>query len=238
MAIASIQGQNRMSGEASTLNINGRDCTLIRYLYETEHLSWRQIAQQLVDSSPFRNLWNQTLATPNSLASKLEDYQWKPIPIHPCSLELPFFAVLVPTNFATANPRAYQSHFAALTPNRQVAVFPNLSGTSTLVSPASCRQPHARQFGHLAEFCRTAPSDLVDEFWHCMGTLALEQSQSEQPVWCNTHGHGVPWLHVRFDPNHKYASFPPYGAISPDSQLQWYALYERAFGDSITLGYL
>ena len=250
MTLASIQGPDRMMAEASTIQLQGRNCTVMRYARASsvpasstppnvntsptaEYCSWYQIAELLVSSASFRQLWNRTLATPNTLTPKVEQYQWKPVPIHPCTADRPFFAVLVPTHFAAASPTAYQSHFAALPSARHVAVFPNLSGASILVSPAPEQQAEQQRFGHLADFCRTASPNLTAEFWQQVGTLALERVRAGQIAWCNTHGHGVPWLHVRFDRNHKYASFPPYGTISPASQQEWYALYERAFGDRI-----
>ena len=252
MTLASMQGTDRVMAEASRIQLQGRQCTVIRYARAssaqvsstppdanspptTQYCSWHQIAEFLARSVSFRQLWNRTLATPNALSPQIEEYQWKPVPIHPCTADRPFFAVLVPTRFAAANPTAYQSHFSALPSDRHVAVFPNLSGASTLVSPAPERQAEQQYFGHLASFCSTASPDLAAEFWQQVGTLALERVRAGQIAWCNTHGHGVPWLHVRFDRNHKYASFPPYGTITPASQQEWYALYKRAFGDRIPL---
>lgn len=244
MALATMQGSDRRMAQANTIQLNGRSCAVMRYAQirsteqdahpVTEYCSWRQIAKLLVNSASFRQLWTRTLATPNALAA-CSDYQWKPLPIHPCSANSPFFAVLVPTRFATANPTAYLSHFAALPPDRRVAVFPNLSGGSVLVSPAPQPQTEHQRFGHLADFCDTASSELTEEFWRCIGTLALDRLDTGESAWCNTHGHGVPWLHVRFDASHKYASFPPYGAINSTSQHKWYAIYEQTFGDRITL---
>ncbi|MEM9505043.1 MAG: hypothetical protein AAGA01_13925 [Cyanobacteria bacterium P01_E01_bin.43] len=107
------------------------------------------------------------------------------------------------------------------------------SQTSLEHPPSSVQPPQAQgqSFGHLADFCGTASPELAAEFWQQIGTLALNRLQNGQSAWCNTHGHGVPcWLHVRFDNNHKYASFPPYGAITSSSQQEWYTLYDRAFG--------
>ncbi|MEL7083477.1 MAG: hypothetical protein AAF268_15185 [Cyanobacteria bacterium P01_A01_bin.3] len=250
MPIASMQGSARLVAEASTIALNGRSCTVIRYASSRgtgstqtgsthhaahhptdDYYTWQQIADLLSRSPPFRRFWNRTLATPNTLAPQLEEYQWKPVPIHPSTTDRPFFAILVPARFATANPTAYQSHFSALPPDRRVAVFPNLSGASTLVSPTPDHPAEEQSFGHLADFCSIASPELAAEFWQQIGTLALECVRNYQRAWCNTHGHGVPWLHVRFDSTHKYASFPPYGAITSASQQDWYTLYDRAFRD-------
>ncbi len=49
-------------------------------------------------------------------------------------------------------------------------------------------------------------------------------------MWCNTHGHGVPWMHIRLDQTLKYPAFPPYGTIDETSQKQWYeTIYLKVF---------
>ncbi|WP_445228438.1 DUF6940 family protein [Cyanothece sp. BG0011] len=37
-----------------------------------------------------------------------------------------------------------------------------------------------------------------------------------------TPGHGVSWMHIRFDEFLKYAAFPPYGNMNQMSLNQWY----------------
>ena len=60
--------------------------------------------------------------------------------------------------------------------------------------------------------------------------FSQESVNNEQIVWCNTHGHGVPWMHIRFDKTLKYAAFPPYGTINKTSQNQWYErIYLKVF---------
>ena len=68
--------------------------------------------------------------------------------------------------------------------------------------------------------------------WQRVGIMASQAIQNGQAVWCNTHGHGFPWMHVRFDPNHKYAAFPLYGVITLYSQQQWYDnIYTPIYGE-------
>lgn len=71
------------------------------------------------------------------------------------------------------------------------------------------------------------------DFWGEVGKLAEQSMDLDRATWCNTHGHAVPWLHVRFDPTHKYPAFPPHGAITAASQSGWYERwYEPVFGVS------
>ena len=186
-------------------------------------LTWPHITTLLVQSPPFRLLWNQTWADLPT------DFMWKPVPIHPAfAMNHPFFVAIAPSSFRSANSSAYRSHLNRLHSDQRVAIFPNLSGDAQLVVPEA-----TGAYGHIRAFCQLAPQPLWDDFWQSIGMLAQEAIENQSSIWCNTHGHGVPWMHVRFDPTHKYAAFPPYGPITEHSQQQWYnSIYCSAFGDT------
>ncbi len=140
------------------------------------------------------------------------------MPIHPTSATTkPFFAVVVPSSFSPANSSAYREHLQRLRTNDLIADFANLSGDARLIIPKA-----TGAYGHMAAFCREALGDLPQALWTRVGEIAVEAIQQEDSVWCNTHGHGVPWMHVRFDRTLKYTAFPPSGAIDATSQAFWY----------------
>ncbi|MEM8560304.1 MAG: hypothetical protein AAGG50_20985 [Bacteroidota bacterium] len=202
------------SADTAPVQIQGRSCTVVRFLDDDRTvLRWPDVAQLLAEAPAFRFIWNAAWATPFA-------HMWKPVPIHPSTRHHAFFAVLVPSRFPAADASAYQTYLDALTPDEHVASFANLGGTSHLVVPAA-----RGAYGHLAAYCRTASPAETHAFWRAVGTYAAHAIDSEQAVWCNIHGHGVPWLHVRFDPTHKYTAFPPHGAIDAASQAQWYRDY-------------
>lgn len=195
---------------------------IIRFCHPTQGpLTWPHIAKLLVQSSTFQQLWNQTWAELPT------DVMWKPVPIHPDFLEThPFFVVAVPSSFPNADASAYQSYLNQLGKRQRVAVFPNLSGETQLVVPEK-----TGDYGHIRSFCQTAPPKLWQDFWRQIGTIAQKNMAKKRLVWCNTHGHGVPWMHVRFDPTHKYPAFPPYGPITKTSQQTWYdSIYNPTYG--------
>ncbi len=183
--------------------------------------TWLSITQALSEQSQFRNLWNGILAdTPF-------DFQWKPIPIHPqCVKSYPFFVVLVSSSFpVVANPKAYQKYLNQLCEQELIATFTNLSGDATLIIPRA-----TGQYGHIRSFCQQASRSLMEALWQGVGKLTLEKILRKETFWCNTHGHGVPWLHIRFDRQLKYTAFPPRGEINQDSQQQWYQnIYAKAY---------
>ena len=180
--------------------------------------SWEQIARALSDNDGFCEQWNQTWA------ALPFDFEWKPVPIHPYTVRThPFFAIVFPAEFRPANPQDFSQYLKALAPDEQVATFKNFSGDAKLIAPKA-----VGDFGHIGDFCRTASKEMVRSLWQQVGELCLTSILQEQAVWCNTHGHGVPWLHVRFDSRLKYSAFPPRGNITANSQAIWYKIYQSA----------
>ncbi|MEL7511691.1 MAG: hypothetical protein AAGM27_06000 [Cyanobacteria bacterium J06554_3] len=184
-------------------------------------LSWAQIAIALISNPAFRNRWHQTWA------ELPFDFEWKPVPIHPYTAEThPFFAIAFPAKFRPADPTDFQNYLQGLKATALTAYFPNFSGDAHLLIPRA-----TGEYGHIAAFCRTAPETARQALWQRVGELCRDAIAHKKAVWCNTHGHGVPWLHIRFDQKLKYAAFPPRGSISPNSQAIWYQqIYRPALG--------
>lgn len=183
--------------------------------------TWVQIAQALIDQTDFRELWNQTWAELDF------DFEWKPVPIHPYTARShPFFVIAFPAAFRPADPTDFQPYLQDLSPTELTATFANFSGDAQLLIPRP-----TGDYGHIAAFCRTANSNTMHALWQQVGKMCMEAIAHKDSVWCNTHGHGVPWLHVRFDSRLKYAAFPPRGSISANSQAIWYQrIYQPTLG--------
>ncbi len=64
-------------------------------------------------------------------------------------------------------------------------------------------------YGHLAAFIRNAPDSQKDALWRVIGAT-MQQHVSDYPLWLNTAGGGIAWLHVRLDSRPKYYGFRPY----------------------------
>ena len=119
----------------------------------------------------------------------------------------PFEAVVLPSPEIDrpADPSAFRDQFAACT--EMVTVFPNLGGDATLVvplpsGPAAC-------YAHLAAFVRGAPDAQRFALWETVGRAMVRRIGSK-PVWLNTAGAGVPWLHIRLDDRPKYYRYGPF----------------------------
>ena len=88
-----------------------------------------------------------------------------------------------------------------------VSAFANLRGDAMIVVPHPLVAPSA--YGHLAAFMRDAPAAQVHALWQRIG-LAVQERLNDRPLWLNTAGAGVAWLHVRLDSRPKYYRYAPY----------------------------
>jgi hypothetical protein len=83
----------------------------------------------------------------------------------------------------------------------------SLGGDAQLIVPSPRTEISA--YGHLAAFLRQAPQRQLDAFWRVVST-AVQSRIGEKPLWLNTAGGGVAWLHVRLDSRPKYYGYAPY----------------------------
>lgn len=122
----------------------------------------------------------------------------------------PFEFVLIdsPGLARDADPAAFADHFECAE-GTEILEFPNLVGDSRLIVPCPMAEPAA--YGHLSAFVRGAPEGQRQALWRAVGE-AMERRLDGRPVWLNTAGAGVPWLHVRLDDRPKYYGFGPYRA--------------------------
>lgn len=185
-------------------------------------LSWAQVSHGLVHDPAFCQCWSQTWA------ELPFDFEWKPVPIHPYTANThPFFAVVFPARFRAADPADFAPYLKALLAEALTATFANFSGDAQLIIPQN-----TGDYGHIAAFCRNASVQAQRALWWQVGKRCQDAIAHKKAVWCNTHGHGVPWLHVRFDSRLKYSAFPPNGSISANSQAIWYKrIYRQSLAE-------
>lgn len=85
----------------------------------------------------------------------------------------------------------------------------SLGGDALLLIPS----PRAADacYRHLAAFVRHAPIAQVHALWDAVGR-SVDERLSDRPLWLNTAGGGVTWLHVRLDSRPKYYAYTRYKA--------------------------
>ncbi len=89
----------------------------------------------------------------------------------------------------------------------EVLAFPNLGNDAFLVVP--CPGTPLSAYAHLGAFVRSAPEEQRDRLWQRVGE-SLDTHLGTAPIWLNTAGAGVAWLHVRLDSRPKYYCYAPY----------------------------
>ena len=107
----------------------------------------------------------------------------------------------------TPNPRPFAAHFTA----EPVVTFTNLGGDAMLVVP--CPKMDNQAYTHLAQFLRRASAEQHHAFFLAVGE-AVQVRLGDRPLWLNTSGLGVHWLHVRLDSRPKYYTYAPYRSAS------------------------
>lgn len=101
--------------------------------------------------------------------------------------------------------RDFQAHFDDN--SDAVLVFDNLGGDATMIVPRP--RDDAPGYAHIAAFIQHAPLSQQLRLWRVVGET-MHARLGPAPLWLNTAGGGVPWLHVRLDSRPKYYVFDDY----------------------------
>jgi hypothetical protein len=152
----------------------------------------------------FRCFWTAALSD-----VPFDAYCFEMPPLTRASLGRPFECVCVdsPALAHTApEPEPFSEHFGKASTSG-VVVFENLGRDAILVAP--CPRADLHCCTHLAAFVRRAAPVQSNALWRRVAE-ALEARPGDAPVWLNTAGLGVFWLHVRLDSWPKYYRHRPY----------------------------
>jgi hypothetical protein len=189
----------------SVVSETGSDRRLVRFVLDSggAPLRFSDVLGLMRDSAPFREFFSVELAS-----APFRAFRWETPPVTAASVDRAFECVLIdsPDLSDSADALAFSRHFDR-SPSEDVVVFPNLAHDATLVVPRPIASPAA--YPHLAAFLRAAPSRQQHALWAAVGGAMAQQIGSD-PIWLNTAGGGVPWLHVRVDTSPKYYRHGPY----------------------------
>jgi hypothetical protein len=170
--------------------------------FDTRAATVADVLQGWQGDADFRSWFTALLADAPFAA-----FRWETPAVTAATVTRPFGFVLLdsPGLASSPDPEAFAEHFAGAAAG--VAVFRNLGGDAILVVPCPVDEPSA--YGHLAAFVRFAPEAQRHALWQAVGE-AMAHRVGPRPVWLNTAGAGVSWLHVRLDDRPKYYGFGPY----------------------------
>lgn len=180
----------------------GRSCKYIIYRQE-QQLQYIDFLTLLHQDELFRSFFLELLSGVSYHA-----YQWETPPVTDKTTGQPFEFVIhnSPGIDLPPDPAPFKQYFDSTTEGG-IAVFDNLGGDAKLVAPA----PFGEQsnYSHIGVFTNEAPKQQQHNLWKTVGRI-MGELISDQPLWLNTAGGGVGWLHVRLDSNPKYYRYQPY----------------------------
>ncbi|MDJ1168573.1 hypothetical protein PMG71_03945 [Roseofilum sp. BLCC_M154] len=171
------------------------------------YLCVQEVLELWQDNPDFRLFYSRILADRPFTA-----FRWETPPCTWATRDRLFEYVLIdqPSLCRPPDPDAFKTYFDSASPEQTMVSFPNLSGDAHLIVP--CAIASDSVYVHLAAFVREAPESQQHQLW---ATVAREMTAQLQrspqiPIWLNTAGMGVPWLHIRLDSRPKYYSYTPY----------------------------
>ncbi len=167
-----------------------------------ERASFVEVLHGWRGSEAFRTFFNDMLAK-----APYRAIRWETPAVTRSTAGQPFECVVLdsPRLDRRPEPHTFAEHFSDDGP--EVVRIANLGRDAVMVVPRPVGSPMA--YGHLTAFLKRAPEGQRDELWRCVGEAMLARL-SVKPVWLNTAGAGVAWLHVRLDDRPKYYGHAPY----------------------------
>lgn len=129
------------------------------------------------------------------------------------------FTVIESIQFPSANWLTFRNQLKSLaeisSKRKKYAVcyFPNLSGETLLICPVPTLDKKIdAHSGHLMDFLSNGDKGQVHELikMFALKSIELLSKDDMEKVYISTHGHGVPWLHIRLSPTPKYYTHKSY----------------------------
>ncbi len=183
--------------------IDGQSHKFILYRQD-EQLRYRDFIILLQDDDEFRLFFINLLSD-----IPFHAYQWETPPVTSDSTDQPFEFVVhnSPGIDLPPEPGPFQQYFDDTNEGHEIVVFNNLGNDARLIAPTP--KGEGLNYSHIGVFTESAPMEQQQVLWQTVGQ-ATEELISDQPLWLNTAGGGVAWLHVRLDSRPKYYRHRPY----------------------------
>lgn len=169
---------------------------------EGEQLRYSKFLTLLQEDEEFRSFFIDLLSDISFHA-----YQWETPPVTVSTAHQLFEFVIhhSPAIDLPPNPDPFREYFGP-SEGKKIAVFDNLGSDARLIAPSPL--PNSN-YSHIGVFTDEAPMQQQQNLWQTVGRVT-EELISDEPLWLNTAGGGVAWLHIRLDSRPKYYRYRPY----------------------------
>ena len=186
-----------------TKSIENQNGVVVSIYSQGSVLSYEEVLGLWIDVEEFRNYFVRVFTDLPYSA-----FRWETPPVTVSSLDKPFeFAVLnCPELNRVPDRVTFAELFETIDPGG-VGEFTNLGGDAIMIVPSPVDETSS--YSHLGSFLNSAPYSQLHSLWRMIGST-VNRRISAEPLWLNTAGGGVSWLHVRLDQQPKYYVYPPY----------------------------
>ncbi|WP_019508769.1 hypothetical protein [Pleurocapsa sp. PCC 7319] len=175
----------------------------IRIITDNHYLRYSEIIDLWQSNRTFRTFFISLLAN-----APFSAYGWETPATTKNTLNKIFEFVVLDNPLLNKIPdsTAFNNYLVKNAPE-SIITFANLGKDALLIVPS--QQGAKSSYGHLASFIRHAPEEQKHNLWQKVGAV-MQKNLSDAPIWLNTAGGGVPWLHIRLDSRPKYYKYQPY----------------------------
>lgn len=173
----------------------------LRFYTGGECLSYARFLEALEQEARFREIVHEEMR-----AAPFVAFRWETPPLSVSSAGYPFECRLhaSPNLDVRSDPTDFQPYFQR---NTAIVSFDNLGADARLIVP--CPISRSANYCHIGAFHRSAPRSQQHALWIAVAQEAMDLL-GEEPLWLNTAGGGVDWLHVRLDQRPKYYRYRPW----------------------------
>lgn len=173
----------------------------LRFFNGDSCLCYAEFLRALLEEPNFRNLLLEEMRSAPFIA-----FRWETPPLTTNTMNQPFACVLhdSPDLDVPADRTDFESYLQS---DVEVVHFENLGSDALLIVP--CPTSKFANYSHIASFHRSAPLSQQHAFWIAVAQAVQERVDSH-PLWLNTAGGGVDWLHMRLDERPKYYRHLPW----------------------------
>ena len=172
--------------------------------YESDReLSYAEVIELCCIDTHFRNFISSVL-----LSSPFDKFRWEVAPVSTSTIDRSFQFVLIdaPELSDRASTAEFSEYFLNIS-DSNIVVFPNLGLDAMLIVPTP--DSSTSNFSHLKSFLRESDAIHQQLLWQRVGE-ELKDRLSCTPIWLNTAGDGVAWVHIRLDSMPKYYRYSVY----------------------------
>ena len=182
-------------------NPGGAGVQRLRFANNDGNISYDGFLRALADSATFRDVFMEALRAAPYIA-----FRWETPPLTQSNTGQQFECLLhdSPGLDVPADPTDFKTYFQ---PGVDAVSFPNLGSDALLVVP--CPVVNSANYSHIAAFHRSAPASQQHALWISV-VHAVRARLGLDPLWLNTAGGGVDWLHIRLDDRPTYYRHQPW----------------------------